>query len=188
MGRAAVTGMLALALSSCVEVDGELAANGAVTLRYTYDPPSHATFKSERARLGSPHVRVENLERDRSLPDYPPHEFVTATLAVDDVRQLSSAPAFANVQVDRDLAAGRLQVAFPGLDPESRKRIAARSDEAIDHRALRLHLLLPGPVTRAEPDATVDGRSVTWTLTFRQVAAFGDTVRLAVAWTPAAGS
>jgi hypothetical protein len=104
-----------------------LAANGGLTFRYTYDPPKHATFKSERARLGSAHVRVENLERDQSLPGYPPKEFVTATLAVDDARQLSSGAAFAAVQVDLDRTTGRLRLTFPGLAPDARKRIAART-------------------------------------------------------------
>src|SRR4030095_9333478 len=86
-----------LAVSGCVDVDGELAGDGSLSLRYTYDPPRHATYKSERARLSSAHVRVENLERDRSLDGFPPGEFVTATLAIDDARQISTAPAFAEV-------------------------------------------------------------------------------------------
>jgi hypothetical protein len=185
----AVAGLLALTLSGCVEVDGELTANGTFTFRYTYHAPIHATFKSERARLSSAHVRIENLERDQSLPGYEPNEWVTATLVVDDVRQLPSATAFAEVKVDADLAAGRLELIFPGLDAKVRNWFTEPGDDTtIDRRGLRLHLLLPGPVTHAEPAATVDGRSVTWTLSLRQLTAFGATVRVAVAWTPPATS
>jgi hypothetical protein len=178
---------LALAVSGCVEADGELAANGALSLRYTYDPPPHATFKSERARLSSPHIRVENLERDRSLADYPPDEFVTATLRVDDARQLSSAPAFTAIQVGLDLATGDLQITLPGLSAQARERVRTAT-EGMDRQALRLTLVLPGPVTHAEPEATIDARRVTWALSFQQLAALGDTVRLAVTWTPGTSS
>jgi len=56
---------LALVACGCVDVEGDLAADGSLSLRYTYTPPRHATFKSERARLTSPHVRVEDLQRDQ---------------------------------------------------------------------------------------------------------------------------
>src|SRR5262245_24363474 len=92
-----------LALGGCVEIDGELAADGSPSRRYKYDPPRHATFKSERARLASSHVRVENLERDPAVIAGEPSEFAIATLAVDDARQLSSSAAFARVQVGLDL-------------------------------------------------------------------------------------
>src|SRR5262245_50565694 len=97
---------LMLAVSGCVDVDGELGADGSLSLRYTYQPPRHATFKSERARLTSEHVRVDNLERDRSLDDYPPREFVTATLVIDDARAISTAAAFAKVRLKLDQAQG----------------------------------------------------------------------------------
>lgn len=178
---------LALAVSGCVEADGELGANGTLSLRYTYDPPPHATFKSERARLSSPHVRVENLERDRSLVGYPPDEFVTATLTVDDARQLSSAPAFTAVQVGLDLTKGDLQITLPGLNEQARERVRTAT-EGMDRQALRLTLLLPGPVTHAEPEATIEARRVTWALSFQQLAAVGDTLRLAVSWAAAPAS
>ena len=184
MASALAATLLALVVAGCVDVDGELAANGRLTFRYTYDPPRHATYKSERTRLGSAHVRVENLERDQSLPGYPPNEFVTATLAVDDPRQLSSAAAFAAVTVDVDLNAGRLRVAFPGLAPDARQRVAASTAGDTDRRALRLSLVLPGAVTKAEPTASIDGHRVTWIFSYRELAALGDTVTLAADWTP----
>jgi hypothetical protein len=178
---------LAFLTSGCVELDGELAANGSLVFRYTYDPPTHATVKSETARLSSPHVRVENLERDKSIAGYPPGELVTATLAVDDARQLSSAPAFAAVQVGLDLPEGQLQLTFPGLPAPARENLRTAT-EGMDLQAFRLALLLPGPVTHADPTATIDGRRVTWILSRRQFVAFGDTVTLAVSWAPGATS
>src|SRR5258705_2226114 len=89
---------LMLVVSGCVEVDGDLGADGSLSLRYTYAPPRHATFKSERLRLTSAHVHVENLERDRSLEGYQAGEFVTATLPIDDAAQISPPPPFANAQ------------------------------------------------------------------------------------------
>jgi hypothetical protein len=170
-----------LVVSGCVEVDGELGADGSLSLRYTYDPPRHATFKSERARLTSAHVRVENLERDRSVEGFPPGEFVTATLAIDDARQISTAPAFAEVQLALDQAKGEVRLTLPGLDPKTRERVGT-STELQDKRALRLSLLLPGPVKSAEPDATIDARRVTWNLSIRQYAAAGDRVTLTASW------
>jgi len=177
----AVTLGLALAASGCVDADGELAANGSLSLRYTYDPPPHATLKSERTRLSSPHVRVEALERDRSLVDYPPGEFVTATLTVDDLRQLSTAPAFTAVQVGLELAKGQLQLTLPGLSAQARERVRTAT-EGMDRQAMRLSLVLPGSVEHADPAAAIDGRRVTWVLTLRQYAALGDPVTLTASW------
>src|SRR4030095_10046098 len=119
---------LMLVVSGCVEVDGELGADGSLSLRYTYDPPRHATFKSERARLTSAHVRVENLERDRSVEGFPPGEFVTATLAIDDARQISTAPASAEVQLALDQAKGEVRLTLPGLDPKTRERVGTSTE------------------------------------------------------------
>src|SRR5215470_8742913 len=129
---------LALVASGCVDVEGDLAADGSVSLRYTYTPPRHATFKSERARLTSPHVRVEDLQRDQSLDGYPPREFVTARLAVDDARQIATAEAFSAVGVTLDLAKGELRLTFPGMDPKLRERF--RTGPQGMNRALRVSL------------------------------------------------
>jgi hypothetical protein len=183
--RAVLVVAVALALSACVEVDGELAANGALSFRYKYDPPPHATFKSERARFSSPFVRVETLERDPAVVDGVPSEFAIATIVADDPAKLSSAPAFAGIQVHADVAKGELRVAFPGVGPEGQERI--RNNPEADRRALRLSLLLPGPVTHAAPEAAIDGRRVTWVLSTRQFAALGDPATLTVAWTVTSG-
>ncbi|HWP66717.1 MAG TPA: hypothetical protein VNO26_12465 [Candidatus Limnocylindria bacterium] len=180
-------GLLAVA-AGCVEVDGRLQPNGALELRYTYIPPRHATVKSETARLSSPHVRVERLERDQSLPDFPPGEFTTAVLAVDDARKLSTAPAFAAVRIDADLGAGRLAVSLPGMEASARERARTSTDAGVERRALRVTLQLPGSVIETEPPASVSGERATWTFTVREVAALGETVALAVRWTPPAGS
>jgi hypothetical protein len=181
--RAALAGMLTLALAGCVEVDGELAANGSLSFRYKYDPPPHATFKSERTRLSSPFVRVDALERDPATIDGSPSEFAIATIVVDDPAKLSSAPAFAGIRVEADVARGELRVAFPGVGPEGQEHV--RSNPEADRQALRLSLLLPGPITRASPEAVIDGRHVTWVLSTRQFAALGDPATLTVAWTAA---
>lgn len=178
--------LLLVGLAACVDVDGKLAADGSLTMRYTYDPPRHATYASERVRLASPHVRVEDLEANQTIEGYPPREFATATLAVDDATKLDTAPAFAGVRIATDLEAGRLTITVPGLDAEARARAAA-SPEGVDRRALRLSLVLPGPVTAADPGATLDGRRVTWTLSIREFAAAGDTVTLRASWTPDGG-
>jgi len=178
---AAVAVGLMLALSGCVDVDGELSADGSLSLRCTYGPPRNATFKSERARLTSAHVRVENLERDRSLDGYPPGEFVTATLAVDDARQISTAAAFARVRLELDQVQRTLQITLPGLDSATGKRVPAMP-QAMDQQVLRLSLVLPGPVNSAEPHATIDARRVTWTLSKRQYADAGDPVTLTASW------
>ena len=171
-----------LALGGCVEIDGELAADGSLSLRYKYDPPPHATFKSERARLASSHVRVENLERDPAILGGAPSEFVIATLAVDDARQLSSSAAFARVQVGLDPDAHTLRLTFPGVPPEGQEKV--RNTPEADRQALRLSLVFPGPVADATPAATVEGRRVTWMLTTRQYAALGDPAVLTASWTP----
>jgi len=170
-----------LAVVGCVDVEGELRADGSLSVRYTYQPPRHATFKSEHARLASAHVRVENLERDRSLDGYQPGEFVTATLAVDDATQISTAAAFAKVRIELDRAQGKLRVTFPGFDTATRQRVRA-APEGVDRQALRLSLVLPGPVNSAEPHATIDARTVTWTLSIRQYDEAGDTVTLTASW------
>ena len=175
---------LALVACGCVDVEGDLAADGSLSLRYTYTPPRHATFKSERARLTSPHVRVEDLQRDQSLDGYSPREFVTATLAVDDARQIATAEAFSAVGVTLDLAKGELRLTFPGMDPKLRERFRTAAEGM--NRAVRLSLVLPGPVKGAEPAATIDGRRVTWNFSLREFAALGDTVTLTASWTAAA--
>jgi hypothetical protein len=171
-----------LALPGCVEIDGELAADGSLSLRYKYDPPPHATFKSERARLASPHVRVENLERDPAIVAGEPSEFAIATLHVDDAREISSSAAFARVQVGLDLGAHTLRITFPGVPPDGQEKV--RNTPEADRQALRLSLVFPGPVASATPAATVDGRRVTWALTTRQYAALGDPAVLTASWTP----
>lgn len=185
MRRAWILGAALLALAGCVEVDGELRADGSLTMRYTYDPPRHATFASERVRLASPHVRVLDLEAGKTVEGYPAGEFATATLAVDDATQLDTAPAFADVRVAVDLDARRLVLTLPGLEPEERARALETND--VDRRGLRLSLLLPGPVVAPSPAAAIDDRRVTWTLSVRDYAAAGDTVTLATAWAPPAG-
>jgi hypothetical protein len=172
---------LALLVSGCVEVDGELRADGALSFRYTYDPPSHATVASEHARLTSPHVRIEHLEREQSMDGYPPQEFVTATLVVDDVTKLSTAPAFAAVRVALDRAKGELRLTLPGLERQARDRVRTAPDGGT-RRAAKLSFVLPGPAQGAEPAATIDGRRVTWTLSLREYAALGDTVTLTTFW------
>jgi hypothetical protein len=184
--RAGLAVALALVLSGCVEIDGELTANGSLSFRYKYDPPPHATFKSERARLSSPDVRVEALERDPAVVGGVPSEFAIATIVVDDPAKLSSAPAFAGIQVNADLAKGELRVAFPGVGPEGREGV--RNNPEADRRALRLSLLLPGPVTHASPEATIEGRRVTWVLSTRQFATLGDPATFIVAWTVASAA
>jgi hypothetical protein len=79
-------------------------------------------------------------------------------------------------------------VSLPGLDPESRERAWASTDPGVERRAMRVRLTLPGPVVAAEPHAAVAGDQVTWTLSFRELAGLGDSVRLSVRWTPPAGS
>ena len=172
---------LMLGVAGCVDVEGELKADGSLSIRYTYQPPRHATFKSEHARLTSAHVRVENLERDRSLDGSEPGEFVTATLAVDDARQLSTAAAFAKVRIELDQAQGKLRVTLPGFDPATRERVRA-APEGVDRQALRVSLVLPGPVNDAEPHATIDARTVTWTFSTRQYDEAGDSVTLVASW------
>jgi hypothetical protein len=173
-----------LALSGCVEVDGEVGADGSLSLRYTYVPPRHATFKSESARLGSAQVRVQKIERDRSIEGYPTGDFVTATLAVDAARQLSTAAAFSGVGVELDPAEGRLRITIPGFDASTRERVRMASEtKDVQQRALRLSLVLPGPVKGAEPAATIEARRVTWTLSILQWAEAGETVTLAASWT-----
>jgi hypothetical protein len=186
--RSARPGALACALAAalaaaagCVDVDGELGADGSLTLRYTYDPPRHATFASERVRLASPHVRVDGLEPGQTIDGYPPGEFVTASLVVDDATKLDTAPAFAGVRMTVALGTRRPGLSVPGLDPEARARAAA-APEGTDRRALRLSLVLPGIPTGPEPAATIEGRRVTWTLTIREFAAAGDTVTFATSW------
>ena len=179
---------LLVVLAGCVDADGELARDGRLTLRYTYMPPRHATVKSEEKRLSSPHVRLEHLERNQSLPGYPSNEFVTATLTVDDVRQLSSSAAFATVRVDADLSVGHLTFTFPGLDAETRERARSAIDAGTIRQALKVHLRLPGTVTGAEPPATIAGSEVTWQLSFKQVIALGDPISLSVRWTPDSSS
>ena len=177
----AVAGMLAL--SGCVEVDGEVGADGSLSLRCTYVPPRHSTFKSETARLGSAHVHVKSIERDRSIDSNPSGAFVTATLTVDDAKQLSTATAFERVAVELDRAERRLRITLPGFDAATRERLLKGSEPgAVDQRALRLSLLLPGPVASAEPAATTEGRRVTWRLSFRQWAEAGEKVMLAASW------
>ena len=55
VARLAVAFSLVVAVAGCVEIDGELAGDGSLAFRYKYDPPAHATFKSETARLASSH-------------------------------------------------------------------------------------------------------------------------------------
>ena len=174
----------ALALSGCVDVDGEVNADGSLSFRYTYVPSKHATFKSETARLGSAHVRVEKIERDRSIDGYPTGDFVTATVAVDATSQISTAAAFARVGVQLDQAQGQLRITLPGLDAETRERVRAApaATAGVERRALRLSLVLPGAVKSAEPAATIEARRVTWTMTIRQYAEAGETVTLAATW------
>jgi hypothetical protein len=172
---------LALLVSGCIEVDGELRADGSLSFRYTYDPPTHATVASEHARLTSPHVRIEHLAREQSMDGYPPQEFVTATLVVDDATKLSTAPAFAAIRVALDRVTGELRLTFPGLEREARDRIRTASD-GMSRRAAKVSFVLPGPALRAEPDATIDGRRVTWTFSLREYAALGDTVTLTTFW------
>ena len=174
--------VLVAAIAGCVEIDGELAADGSLTFRYTYDPPAHATFKSETARLASPHVRVEKIERDPAIVAGEPSEFAIATLAVDDARALSSSAAFARAELGLDLEARTLRIAFPGVPPEGQEKV--RNTPEADRQALRLSLVLPAPVANATPAATVEGRRVTWVLTTRQYAALGDPAVLTVSWTP----
>jgi hypothetical protein len=174
---------VAVVAAGCIEVDGELAADGSLSFRYKYDPPVHATFKSERARLSSPHVRVVDLVRDETVVGGEPSEFAIATLAVDDPRQLSSSPAFAGIQVGVDSVKGTLRLTFPGVGPEGQERV--RNTPEADRQALRLSLVLPGLVSSATPEATIDGRRVTWLLSTRQYAALGDPATLAASWTVA---
>jgi hypothetical protein len=173
--------VLASALAGCIDVDGDLAANGSLRFRYKYDPPPHATFKSERIRLSSPSVRVEALERDPTIVDGQASEFAIATIVTDDPATLSSAPAFAGIHMSAEMAAGQLRMAFPGADREAQERI--RNNPEADRQALRLSLVLPGPVAAAEPAATVDARRVTWVLTTRQFVALGNPAVFTVSWT-----
>jgi hypothetical protein len=177
-----------LALSGCVDVDGEVRADGSLSLRCTYVPARHATFKSETARLGSAHVRVQGIERDRSIDGQPNGVFVTATLAVDDAKQISTAAAFEPVAVAFDPAERRLRIDLAGFDAAARERlVTGPATGAGDQRAFRLSLLLPGPVEKAEPAATIEGRRVTWALSIRQYAEAGEKVTLTASWagTPA---
>jgi hypothetical protein len=173
--------VVVLVAAGCVDVDGELRADGSFHLRYTYDPPRHATYRSERARLSSAAVRVEALEAGRTIEGYPPGEFVTATLAVAEATALPTAAAFADVGVTLDRDARRLVLSLPGLDPETRARAAAAT-EGGERRAVRVSLLLPEVAVDPEPTAVLEGRRVTWTLSVRDYAAAGDTVSLAVSW------
>lgn len=169
------------AATGCVDVDGVLGADGSLTMHYTYDPPRHATYASERVRLASPHVRVEHLEANQTIEGYPPHEFVTASLAVDDATKLDTAPAFAHVRVALDRKARRLVLSLPGLDADTRAKALAAT-KGVERRALRLSLELPGTPTDPTPAAAIDGRRVTWTFSIREYAAAGDTVTLATSW------
>jgi hypothetical protein len=125
---------------------------------------------------------VKSIERDRSIENNPSGAFITATLAVDDAKQLSTAPAFERVAVELDQAERRLRITLPGFDAATRERLLKGSGGAVDQRALRLSLLLPGPVESAEPAASTEGRRVTWTLSFRQWAEAGEKVTLAASW------
>jgi hypothetical protein len=185
-GLAAFVVGATLALSGCVDVDGEVNADGSLSFRYTYVPAKHSTFKSETARLGSAHVRVEKIERDRSIEGYPTGDFVTASVVVDAASQISTAAAFARLGVQLDQAHGQLRVTLPGLDAETRERVRAapESVKGVEQRALRLSLVLPGPVKGAEPAATIEGRRVTWAMTIRQYAELGETVTLTTSWAP----
>jgi hypothetical protein len=169
-------------LTGCVEIDGELAADGSLAFRYKYDPPPHATFKSETARLASAHVRVEKIERDPAIVAGTPSEFAIATLAVDDARQLATSAAFARAQVGLDHEKRTLRVTFPGVPAAGQEKV--RNTPEADRQALRLSLVFPGPVTEATPSATIEGRRVTWVLTTRQYAALGDPAVLTASWNP----
>lgn len=158
----------------CVVVEGEVAGDGSATFRYTYGPPRHATFASERSRLGSPHVRVEAIEPGRE---------VTATLSTDDVTRLDTADAFRDVRVEftHENGSGQLMLSLPGFDDDMRRDVLAAADSA-EKRALRLSLLLPGEVREARPRATVDGRRAAWSISLLDWARAGDRIEVSVAW------
>jgi hypothetical protein len=86
--------LLLLALGGCVTVESTLRSDGSAFIQMIYRTAPDATEFLENRRFSSQHVHVESVkiyEDQRTV--------LRAT--VDDVPQLSSAPGFALVQVER---------------------------------------------------------------------------------------
>lgn len=176
MSRLRVVQLLVLlALPGCLTVTGTLRPDDSGTFVYRYFPPKHATFRSERVRLASEHVRVEDIEAGA--------QHASATLTFDDVTKLSTATAFADVQVERrrDGEVEVLRLVLPGMPENLRRATLAAPPEGPKNRGPEIELTVPGDVVEASPPATVTARTVRWSLTLTEFARL-DSWELSVRW------
>lgn len=166
--------LVMVATTGCLGATATLDATGGGTLVYTYFPPKHATQRSERARLSAPRVRVVSFAGGKTT---------TATLAFDDVTALPTAEAFRDLVVERgrDDGVETLHVVVPPMPERLRKAALEHAGDPAKNKGPEITLTLPGPVVTARPDATVDGRTVTWTISLRDFAE-RDGWALDVAW------
>ncbi len=162
------------ALAGCVTVEGTLRADGSCTLDITYRSPPDATEFLERRQYTSPFVHPEYVKIFESQ-----RTVVRAT--VDDVTRLSTAPAFAFVDVvrSRDGADEVLQIRI--RNPKPQPVPAERTSDAW----MRIGLTLPGRVRDATHDGQVAGTHVAWDVAKSDYVRSAATV-LSVRWQPSA--
>lgn len=178
----ALTPVLALALgalSGCLTATATLQADGTGSLEYTYFPPKHATQRSERARLGSPHVRVESLRGGTNT---------MARLTFDDVTKLPTAEAFRDLRVERRRAGDveELRLVVPPMPEHLRKATLESPPPPGKDRGPEISLTVPGPVVEATPAGRIADRTVAWSISLLEFAKL-DGWELVVRWRPPDG-
>jgi len=172
--RSTLVLLLTALLSGCLTATVTLDPTGGGTMVYTYFPPKHATYGSERARLSSSAVTVTDLEGGESS---------TATLRFADATTLATAEAFRDVAVTRtrDGDIETLTIVVPPMPAPLRKAALDTPLEGAKNKGPVIALTLPGPVVDATPAAEIDGPTVRWSITLRDFAAL-DRWDLSVRW------
>ena len=138
--------------SGCV-VDGTLDAAGGGTLTMRYRLVSIANLDHMKGRLASPDIPLT----DASMT---PDKQATFALAFRNVRALSTAPAFAGVQVALADDADGLRTLVVTV-PKQPGTLPAPYIEYLGGE-LRVTLTMPGEIVRSNA-TSVNGRSATWT-------------------------
>jgi len=153
--RLGLLALVAALVSGCVTVDVTLAPDGSGTITYEAAVMPGSSVEAQKALFTSPHVTVQTLTID------PKSSMMKVTAKVDDITELDSAKAFADVDVVRTQS---------GEDTTLTATItnrAPRPDAPEDGVAgPRITATLPGKVIEATgAKHEVSGSTVTWTLT-----------------------
>ena len=149
--RPVVLGTILLGLGGCV-VEGALDARGGGTLALHYRLVSVANLDQMKARLASPDVTLLGAGMT-------PDKQATFTLAMRDVRALSTVPAFADFHVTLTDDAEGLRTL--SVVREGERVTLPAPYVAYLGGVLRVTLTLPGEVVRSNATA-VTGRTASW--------------------------